>query len=570
MTSTSGTAGKRAPPPQLIFDDGSRVMTEESNSATISSSLANPSSIRGLVAQEVYYEIDRVSEEIVSKFTRKPDTQISNQLLRVALQFPDELLDDSPEVCWLLEAQLVDRVPENVTPFVFCLGDTTVGSCCPDEVAALHLQADVLVHYGHACLSPTGTLPVIYSFGRLEFDVTKALNIMAEKEILASKKMIVLYEVGYHHAMEDLRTTLTDAGVTEVVIGEIAQPARKHSDRVLTTACCDHDGTQDDGCCRVKMEITQLPTHDKSATTPHDIVVKQPLMVGGFDLSESISSWDQLSDFTVLFIGESETTSKRQFVNMMLRFLSLSTPPLAYWTYSPKSLELSSSTPITIQKQLNRRFYLTQKARDANVFGILVSNLSQQHLVDVVKALKSRIHDAGKSSYSFAVGKINPAKLANFAEIECFVLVACREHSLLDEEREYPVPVITPLELDVALGNLEWGSQAYTLDCQDVLEQGHTKVDRATGDDQDEEDEDAPYFSLVSGKYVQKASAVTEPTELDLESMPGKGQVTTYKSEAANFLKHREYQGLNPLAGQTEAKAASIGQMGIASNYNGI
>merc|ERR1712176_12230 len=109
----------------------------------------------------------------------------------------------------------------------------------------------------------------------------------------------------------------------------------------------------------------------------------------------------------------------------------------------------------------------------------------------------------------FAVGKISPAKLANFAEIECFVIVACREHSLLDMEREYPIPVITPMELEIALENLQWGMQAYSLDCQDVMvrleeeERKHNDPDGADevtdNDDSISVDSDAPYFSMVTG-----------------------------------------------------------------------
>ena len=224
---------------------------------------------------------------------------------------------------------------------------------------------------------------------------------------------------------------------------------------------------------------------------------------------------------------------------------------------------------MSLNRQLKRRFFLSQKARDAHVFGILVANLSQQHLVDVVKSLKKIIQNAGKASYGFAVGKINPAKLANFAEIECFVLVACPEHSLLQDEREYHVPIITPLELEIALGHFSWGEKPYSLDCQDVLEYLPKEETLQSGDEQeeDESDEDAPYFSLVTGTYVQKTSK--EKAALDLEALPGKGQVTAYNSEAANFLKQREYQGLETLAGQTEVKAAVEGQRGIASNYQG-
>lgn len=51
-------------------------------------------------------------------------------------------------------------------PFFFIIGDTSYGACCADEVAAQHLRADCIVHYGPACLSPTARLPVIHVFGR--------------------------------------------------------------------------------------------------------------------------------------------------------------------------------------------------------------------------------------------------------------------------------------------------------------------------------------------------------------------------------------------------------------------
>lgn len=36
--------------------------------------------------------------------------------------------------------------------------------------------------------------------------------------------------------------------------------------------------------------------------------------------------------------------------------------------------------------------------------------------------------------YSIAMGKLNPAKLANFMEIDIFVLVSCPENSLIDTQ----------------------------------------------------------------------------------------------------------------------------------------
>lgn len=567
------TSGKRAPP-QLIFDDGSRAMTEESVDDA-PGLIETPASIRGEVSLEVYYEIERITNEIASMHSRKKKDEEQTELLRVALQFPDELLDDSPEVCWLLEDSLQQRLT-NISPLVFCLGDTTVGSCCPDEVAALHLQADVLVHYGHACLSPSGALPVIYSFGSLAINVVNTVQAIMSEVGPTQIKLLVLSQVGYYHAMEELEAKLSEEdSILDVVVGRIPEPSGEKI-RILrpekksccggiddSRTCCDVDRTESETTCRSRQDNgcgseEILPSEDDGDQEGRN----DSFLLAGLALPDSIRSWEDLESYTVLFVGEVESTSKRQYVNVMMRLLSLPNPPTNFWSYAPQTNTLSTSIPVSLRKQLNRRFFLSQKARDANVFGILVSNLSQQHLVEVVKVLKRKVKEAGKSTYSFAVGKINPAKLANFAEIECFVLVACREHSLLSNERDYPVPVITPLELDIALGNIAWGSQAYSLDCHDVLDQSRIK-----SESEDLDDDDAPYFSLVKGQYVQKATPADQ--SLDLELLPGQGKVTAYRSEAANFLQSREYQGLTTLSGLTEAKAAVAGMNGIASDYGG-
>ena len=72
---------------------------------------------------------------------------LSIHTLQIALQFPDELL------CWSVSvlASLQQACPDI---HFLILADTSYGSCCVDEVAALHAQVDFIVHYGHACLTP--------------------------------------------------------------------------------------------------------------------------------------------------------------------------------------------------------------------------------------------------------------------------------------------------------------------------------------------------------------------------------------------------------------------------------
>ena len=52
-------------------------------------------------------------------------------LEKVALQFPDSLLQHSPDVVSMIETQIGNRV--------YVLGDTSYGECCADEVASEHI-----------------------------------------------------------------------------------------------------------------------------------------------------------------------------------------------------------------------------------------------------------------------------------------------------------------------------------------------------------------------------------------------------------------------------------------------
>lgn len=75
-----------------------------------------------------------------------------NQFHKVCLQFPDHLLSDAPKV--------VDELKRRMDAEFYVLGDTAYAPCCVDIVAAQHVEAHAIIHYGHACLSPTRDLPV--------------------------------------------------------------------------------------------------------------------------------------------------------------------------------------------------------------------------------------------------------------------------------------------------------------------------------------------------------------------------------------------------------------------------
>ncbi|RYP57190.1 hypothetical protein DL769_009643 [Monosporascus sp. CRB-8-3] len=71
-----------------------------------------------------------------------------------------------------------------------------------------------------------------------------------------------------------------------------------------------------------------------------------------------------------------------------------------------------------------------------------------------IGALRARIAAAGKKSYTVVVGKLNAAKLANFAEVDGWVVVGCWEAGLVEQDGLWK-PVVTPFELALALRDEE-------------------------------------------------------------------------------------------------------------------
>ncbi|MED6260142.1 Diphthamide biosynthesis protein 2 [Ataeniobius toweri] len=112
---------------------------------------------------------------------------------KVALQFPDELLVDS--------AAVAGEIERNNQAKTFILGDTSYGSCCVDEVAAEHVGADCIVHYGSACLSPSKRLPVMYVFEKSPLDVEMCAASFRELYPDTQTNILLLYDVNYDHAI---------------------------------------------------------------------------------------------------------------------------------------------------------------------------------------------------------------------------------------------------------------------------------------------------------------------------------------------------------------------------------
>lgn len=112
------------------------------------------------------------------------------------------------------------------------------------------------------------------------------------------------------------------------------------------------------------------------------------------------------------------------------RNLLMSYNQCGFYCYTPCRDKLRKET-LSISRILMQRYYLIQKARDADTVGIVAGTLGVSEYLDVIARLRGVAALAGKKTYTFLMGKLNVAKMANFTEIDCFVLVACPESSLV-------------------------------------------------------------------------------------------------------------------------------------------
>uniref|UniRef100_A0A803XLU5 2-(3-amino-3-carboxypropyl)histidine synthase subunit 2 n=1 Tax=Meleagris gallopavo TaxID=9103 RepID=A0A803XLU5_MELGA len=221
---------------------------------------------------------------------------------------------------------------------------------------------------------------------------------------------------------------------------------------------------------------------------------------------------------------------------------------------------------LNVNRALMRRLYLVERARDARVVGILVGTLGVAGYLDVLQHLRQLVHRAGKRSYMLSVGKPNPAKLANFLEVDIFVLVACAQNSLLDSSDFYR-PIVTPYELELACNPAREWTGNYLTDFRDLLPGAcaHIELPPAVP-----AAEAIPDVSLITGEmrtaHLCNSLAPQPPPSTTL-ACRDQTRALAEISPAATFLESRSWRGLEQQLGKTTVSKAVQGRRGIAIAY---
>lgn len=179
-------------------------------------------------------------------------------------------------------------------------------------------------------------------------------------------------------------------------------------------------------------EDGSTPRHNADRTVVPDLVY--------FGRKFSLPMGRSVSNYTLLYIGDPESPFLTAF---LMNFSSCQC--VCYDVRTSRCV----ADIWSLNRALAKRYYLVECARDARRVGVLMGTLGVADYLTIAVHLETLLRRAGKVVYRFVVGKLNAAKLANFADIDVFVLVACPENSLIDS-KEFYRPVVTPFEMEIA------------------------------------------------------------------------------------------------------------------------
>lgn len=212
---------------------------------------------------------------------------------------------------------------------------------------------------------------------------------------------------------------------------------------------------------------------------------------------------------------------------------------------------------------MKRRYYYIEKCKDAQSLGIVVATLTAKGYLDVVQHIQKLAKIRGVRTYLISVGKVNPAKLANFLDIDCFVLIGCPENKLITS-RDFYKPLVSTFEVEVAF-NPAWRQQVpdrYFVEFKEVLPNG--KLYREFGDVGVEESD----VSLVSGK-VRLTNLTDSTNEVDDENaLMERTNLELMHMDSHSTFQNRSWTGLEPALGKSSPAKVVEGRSGIAMKYD--
>jgi len=307
-----------------------------------------------------------------------------------------------PEGLKSISQGLVDIITQRTAVQVLLIADPCYGACdlpCIDHIRLLGI--DAIVHIGHTCIPSMNfskEIPVMF------------LNACSRRPVIPVVHKALAYLTGEH-------------------IG------------ILTTAQHLHTIPEVQSFLKSKGYDPIVGSGDARVSCPGQIL--------GCNFSSAKSIISKVDSY--LYIGSGT------FHLLGLR-LSTQKPVVAADPYS----EIINTTQLDELKEriLRQRYAAITLATKANNYGVLIGLKPGQQRNDVAINVLNIIQDHGKKAYLLTVDHIDPMILQSFPSIDCFVSTLCPRIAI-DDYLLYKKPIITPMELFIALGKKSWDEYVF-------------------------------------------------------------------------------------------------------------
>ena len=304
---------------------------------------------------------------------------------RVLLQMPEGLKPAGFRLAKLLEDQLGVEV--------FVSGDPCYGACDLALAAKSHVEADLLIHLGHAEI-PGEFLEenVLYVETRSDAPID-ALVEQAAKMLNVEHAIGLASNIQHIHQLDTAKGILEKNG-KEVLIGR-AFGWLRYPGQVLG---CDYG----------------------SVRTIADKVDAIVVLSGG--------------DFHAL--GIPLATGKRTIV------------------IDPFQRTVRDMTEVC-KRLLRKRWVSIERFKETKRVGIIVGLKSSQMNITLARRVKQLLEESGRSAILICATEVIPETLESFTDLESYVEISCPRISTDDQER-YRKPILNPEELMISLGKKSW------------------------------------------------------------------------------------------------------------------
>jgi 2-(3-amino-3-carboxypropyl)histidine synthase len=113
-----------------------------------------------------------------------------------------------------------------------------------------------------------------------------------------------------------------------------------------------------------------------------------------------------------------------------------------------------------MDRLMRQRHAAITRAQDAKTFGILVGTRVGQERMRLAKGLKKLLEQKGKEAHLIALDFFSWDNLQYFRHLDALVNTSCPRITT-DDYARYPMPMLTPPELEVVLGRRTWEEYAF-------------------------------------------------------------------------------------------------------------